>query len=223
MKRYRYILNGTASPNEPLSDYRLIANNMISNDITAIRITLPDEVELTKYACDPYSTTDSNIKLKDLDPVVICKINNKFITSNILTKQWLLGSIKPYEFTKNKHVIIKFGIVSDKQYAWFMKNHKISWKYDKLPVTEDGTELDFPVPDTLSKHKNDIDSFREVLKTSIKDKNIIISDDDVELEYWYHNCCVKYNNKSWIPWSKIEYSDIFIESYIDYLKLKLLI
>lgn len=217
MKRYRYILNGRALPDRPLSDYRLIAANMISHSVTAIRVTLPDSVELTKYTCDPYSTTESNIKLKDLEPVVICKINNKFISSSILTEQWLSGLIEPHEFTKDKHLVIKFGILSPKQYAWFMKNHRIAWKYDRLPVKEDGTILDIPVPNTLDAHKNDIDSFRKALETAAKDKNITIDMDDIELEYWYHYCNTMYDSTVWISWSKISYPDAFIRRYIEHL------
>lgn len=217
MKRYRYILNGCASPDTPLSHYRLIAANMISHHTTAIRVTLTDNIVLEKYSCDNYSTTESNIKLKDLDPVVICKINNKFTASNILTEQWLSSLIKPHEFTKDKYLVMKFGILSHAQYAWFNKNFKTAWKYDRIPVTKNGTILDIPVPDTLLIHKNDIDKFRKTLETAVKDKNITIDKDDIELEYWYHYCSSMYNSTTWISWSKIEYSDAFIRHYIEHL------
>lgn len=58
--RYRYITCGTAMPNEPLSNFRLLAQSKMSTSDTAWRVILPDDVKLIKYACDEYSTTEDN-------------------------------------------------------------------------------------------------------------------------------------------------------------------
>jgi hypothetical protein len=68
-KRYRYVLNGVALGTDKLSDFRLIAANKICpgyDGETALRVVIPDDVKLTKYSCDPYSTTDDPRTLDEL-------------------------------------------------------------------------------------------------------------------------------------------------------------
>lgn len=67
--RVRYILSGGVKPTDPINRYRLIAANSLDPEyggMTAIRVTLPDDLELTKYSCDPYSTTDDPRTLEEL-------------------------------------------------------------------------------------------------------------------------------------------------------------
>lgn len=60
VKRYRYILCGLVSPDEPVTNFRLIAGNKIGTDVTSskfvIRITIPEGIRLNKEECDLYST-----------------------------------------------------------------------------------------------------------------------------------------------------------------------
>ena len=59
-KRYRYILAGSVLPDEPVSHFRLVAaaNLRPRSDHGLIRITIPDDMKLSKLSCDAYSTTD---------------------------------------------------------------------------------------------------------------------------------------------------------------------
>ncbi|MFQ1027656.1 hypothetical protein JDW21_19205 [Bacillus subtilis] len=69
MKRYRYILNGCVLGEDKISDYRLIAGNNIKpsyNGEVAIRVNIPDDLELTKYSRDPYSTTHDKRTIDEL-------------------------------------------------------------------------------------------------------------------------------------------------------------
>lgn len=66
--RRRYILCGVVAGTDKISDFRLIAANNMTSDYksTAIRVNIPDDMELTKYSCDPYSTTRDERTLDEL-------------------------------------------------------------------------------------------------------------------------------------------------------------
>lgn len=69
MKRYRYVLNGVALGEDKISDFRLIAGNNIKPSYdgqTALRVSIPNDLKLTKYSCDPYSTTEDERTLDEL-------------------------------------------------------------------------------------------------------------------------------------------------------------
>lgn len=88
-KRYRYILNGMALGKDKISDFRLLAGNNISSKYdgeVALKVNIPEDLKLTKYSCDPYSTTDDNRTLDELGYDVLIwyekdkkwKIHNEF-------------------------------------------------------------------------------------------------------------------------------------------------
>lgn len=69
-KRYRYIYNGDAGPGEKLSSFRLVGGGNIHAEyhgVVALRVWLDDEVELTKYSCDSYSTTEDDRLIGEFD------------------------------------------------------------------------------------------------------------------------------------------------------------
>lgn len=75
---YRYITCGLVSPDDPVSNFRLIAGRNLNNADCVIRITLPDHVSLRKYACDTYSTCeDQNLLIKDCKPILMVRVNQK--------------------------------------------------------------------------------------------------------------------------------------------------
>ena len=89
-KRYRYILRSLIKPDDLLSCFRLFAR--IPNYMPAwvyIRVEIPQYVELKKLNCNPYSTTNEDIQLRDLNPVVYTVMERK--VSKKLTKFWLEG------------------------------------------------------------------------------------------------------------------------------------
>jgi hypothetical protein len=88
-KRYRYVLNGTAVGENKISDFRLIAQNKLNpqyNGDVALRVSIPDDLELEKWSCDTYSTTFDERTLDELGYDVLIwhkekgkwKIHNEF-------------------------------------------------------------------------------------------------------------------------------------------------
>lgn len=69
MKRYRYVLCGTALGTDKISSFRLVAANNIKpsyNGESALRVNIPDDLNLEKLSCDSYSTTDDKRTLDEL-------------------------------------------------------------------------------------------------------------------------------------------------------------
>jgi len=70
-KKYRYVLSGGVKLTDPVNHYRLVAGNNIKPSywgVTAIRINV-EGMELEKWSCDSYSTTDDKRLLQELEPV----------------------------------------------------------------------------------------------------------------------------------------------------------
>ena len=82
-KKYRYISNGCAKPSDPISNFRLIGGNQLKsldcrfNDV--IRVEIPDDMVLEKYACDGYSTTEDTRTLEELKYNVIVRFKDGFV------------------------------------------------------------------------------------------------------------------------------------------------
>ena len=76
-KRYRYILAGSVLPDEPVSHFRLVAaaNLRPRSDHGLIRITIPDDMKLSKLSCDAYSTTDDPRPLRNLEATPLVKVD----------------------------------------------------------------------------------------------------------------------------------------------------
>lgn len=98
-KRYRYIACGLCSISDPISDFRLLAGNVISDvSYNCIRIEIPEDMELEKYDCDSYSTTQSNIKIGDLNPKAMYLSYGDWKIDEDLTEMWKKGKIQPCKF-----------------------------------------------------------------------------------------------------------------------------
>lgn len=84
---YRYITNGTAVGSDPISHFRLIAGRIIADPYhgdTALRVRIPRDLKLTKYSCDPYSTTEDTRTLDELgyDFMIWDKTKGKWVIRN---------------------------------------------------------------------------------------------------------------------------------------------
>jgi len=69
-KKYRYVLSGGVKLTDPVNHYRLVAGNNIKPSYwgaTAIRINA-EGMELEKWSCDSYSTTEDKRLLQELEP-----------------------------------------------------------------------------------------------------------------------------------------------------------
>ena len=167
-KRYRYITNGSCTPNESVSSYRLIGGNNINHHLDAIRIEIPDDMELEKWSCDSYSTTEDTRLIKDLNPCVLVRVNMKMTYFDDLQKAWLANKVEPYEFGQymeqhhSYRMWLKFGFITDLQSRFCSKFHKEVLMLDKLPNIKSQTEIDeyeFPYP--FEQNKSRIEMLRK--------------------------------------------------------------
>ncbi|WP_144468420.1 hypothetical protein [Bacillus pumilus] len=86
-KQYRYITNGIALGQDKLSDFRLIAGKNIKASFdgdVALRVAIPNDVELIKFKSDPYSTTNEHRTLDELgyDVLIWSEKNKKWKVYN---------------------------------------------------------------------------------------------------------------------------------------------
>lgn len=76
--RYRYIACGTAKATDPLCDFRLLAQSKVRTMDAVWRVILPEDLRLSKYSCDEYSTTNDTHPLSDFQAVPLVRINGKW-------------------------------------------------------------------------------------------------------------------------------------------------
>lgn len=86
-KKYRYITNGCVIGENKICSFRLISANNIKpsyNGSSALRVNIPEDLELEKYSCDSYSTTDDKRTLDELgyDILIWNKSKGKWIEHN---------------------------------------------------------------------------------------------------------------------------------------------
>lgn len=100
MKKYRYILTGCIGPDEPICDFRLIAPQIVTKqwdgccsiESEGIRVDVSN-LNLVKYPSDMYSSVDESVKLRDLNPKIFIRKNDKWQANEELTEKWLKGEI----------------------------------------------------------------------------------------------------------------------------------
>ena len=107
MKRYKYLLNGSAQPNHSLNRYKLYSKGKALGKytISCIRIEIPSELELEYHTdgvwCGYYSN-ESTKSIKDYTPVIMLKINGHWKENKYLTDLWLNsdGKFQPYQINE---------------------------------------------------------------------------------------------------------------------------
>lgn len=100
MKKYRYILTGRTGPDEFICNFRLIAPQIVTKQWSgccsrvsdAIRVDVTN-LNIKHYSCDTYSTVEDDIALRDLDPKIFFRKNDKWQEDKSLTEKWLKGEI----------------------------------------------------------------------------------------------------------------------------------
>lgn len=83
-KKYRYICCGTAKITDKISNFRLIGGNQLQNQSSILRVKIPNDLELVKYSCDNYSTTEDARTLEELGCDVMIRYNGQWIIRNDL-------------------------------------------------------------------------------------------------------------------------------------------
>lgn len=85
LKKYRYISCGIAKSTDKISDFRLIGRSQLfPEERVVIRVIIPDDLKLSKYSCDNYSTTEDSRTLEELGCDIMVKVNGKWIVKNNL-------------------------------------------------------------------------------------------------------------------------------------------
>ena len=85
LKKYRYIGCGIAKSTDKISDFRLIGGNQLfPEERVVLRVAIPDDLKLSKYSCDNYSTTEDPRTLEELGCDVMIRINGRWIIKNDL-------------------------------------------------------------------------------------------------------------------------------------------
>lgn len=84
-KKYRYICCGTAKITDKISDFRLIGGSQLKNKSSAIRVKIPNDLKLTKYSCDNYSTTEDTRTLEELGCDIMIRYNGNWVIRNDLS------------------------------------------------------------------------------------------------------------------------------------------
>lgn len=85
LKKYRYISCGIAKSTEKISDFRLIGGSQLfPEERVVLRVIIPDDLKLSKYSCDNYSTTEDPRTLEELGCDVMVRVNGKWIIKNNL-------------------------------------------------------------------------------------------------------------------------------------------
>ena len=85
LKKYRYISCGIAKSTDKISDFRLIGGNQLfPEERVVLRVVIPDDLKLSKYSCDSYSTTEDSRTLEELGCDVMIRINGRWIIKNNL-------------------------------------------------------------------------------------------------------------------------------------------
>lgn len=100
MKKYRYILTGCTGPDEPVCDFHLIAPQIVTKqwdgccsiESEGIRVDVSN-LNLFKYPGDMYSSVSESVKLRDLNPKIFIRKNDKWQANEELTEKWLKGEI----------------------------------------------------------------------------------------------------------------------------------
>ena len=170
-KRYRYITCGVVSPDDLVSDFRLIGPSNLTPGSDGIRIELPDDMKLEKWNSDSYSTTNDRRTIKELNPAVMIRINGKLVHHKELEKEWLDGKVQPHEFNEwvTEHDELyttgcrKFGLATWKQYEFCYKHRRDCIVLDHLP--NDNEIDDFKIEIPVKKYENLIKKMREFIRT----------------------------------------------------------
>lgn len=77
--RVRYITAGIANRNDPVSDFKLAAVGMISKTLIAIKVIIPNDMDLKKYRGDSFATTKDKRTLNALGAVPVVRIDGKWV------------------------------------------------------------------------------------------------------------------------------------------------
>lgn len=81
-KKYRYIMSIMDDMREPISRFCLLSGRVVRTDdirsCTVTRVEIPEDMKLTKHACDMYSIADSDVPVADLNPTPMAYVDGRW-------------------------------------------------------------------------------------------------------------------------------------------------
>ena len=120
MKKYRYITSGAVEFDKPVSTYRLAAGNSIRNELVLLRVTIPDDMALTKEPGCGYAVTDDPRLVSDLHPVVCIRRYGHGLEKRLDLNEIPLYEISDY-LQEHEHLYTtRFGFMAKEQYEDYL-------------------------------------------------------------------------------------------------------
>lgn len=92
---HKYIL-ANAIVTDMIRNYRLVSHCQLKEFHIAIRVEIPEDIEL-KYWADGYFTTDACIPICNLKPVIVCKTKDAWEVNSELTGMFRHDGITLYD------------------------------------------------------------------------------------------------------------------------------
>lgn len=155
--RYRYLMHADTPLNSKLSEHHLFGGNNLADKQSCLRISIPISVKLTKDSGDRYSTTESDLLIKDLNPVVMVRKNGKLVKGKIEETQI------------DTYCLIKFGRVSRETRDWYysdeLRNKHWQLGFLRSLPTKDFDKCPYPKKDIYSSYQVIADGIRDIIKT----------------------------------------------------------
>ena len=168
-KHYRYVCCGVCGPTEPVSHFRLIGGTNVGHESSVVRIEIPDDMKLEKW--DLYSTTNDERLLKELNPRVMVRVNNKLTYFEGLQKDWLDNKVQPHEFHTymSEHygykMWLKFGFITKMQFLFCHKFYDKILMLDKLPDITSQQEIEeYQLSAPMEENRTRIEMLKEYFR-----------------------------------------------------------
>ena len=107
------------SGSDKLSDFRLISK-LAPNEDSIIRVNIPDDVKLSTFPGDGYSTTDCDKTLDELGYDCYIKYRNKWLKTNELKSYDPADWHEVLEYGYNIHMVTGMGYgTAEDEHAWW--------------------------------------------------------------------------------------------------------
>lgn len=145
MARVRYLLRSDVEPTTDISSgYRLAKYSDLGNQVDALRLTIPDYVNIINEG--DYDVINEHIEVKELKPKILIRMNGELRVNEYLTDYWLAGELKlngimGYMALWGYSVASNFGYLDEEQLKYYSDNIERVWQLNKIPSPSHRVEL----------------------------------------------------------------------------------
>lgn len=129
-KLYRYILNGMIDLHEPVSQYKIVAQNKFPNDKNlpighAVRFLVPNDMKLKQQRGTSYSTTEDTRTLEELQCKLVIKINGRWKENPFGLS---LANVQPHqilsEMLRKGYLLTPIGYLDKEHYLFYTYHYQ---------------------------------------------------------------------------------------------------